>query len=339
MLVCMLCVLFIGGVGLVGQAAATQEDLAIIKHVQRGDQFAAKGRVDLAIEEYEKALAAGAGSAQFLNRLGEFYLQAGAFDRAVDVLRNSLQEKPGQVQVYAKIGEAFMAGGRLDSALHFVEQARILAPESSGVHGGLGILYLQAGLLGKARAHLDTALQLDPRNPEAHRFLGFYYTKADSLELAVEHYHKVIEIFPDDVEAHNNIAFIYALQNKYRQALDYYQGAKKLAKDPLLAHNINLKIEAVRAILDDKMRARYILVKTRAEARDLLQRIEQGDDFGKVAQHFSQAPNAQDGGDLGFFGPGELLGAFEKAVLQLQVGEVSDIVEVPMGMVIIQRIN
>ena len=87
------------------------------------------------------------------------------------------------------------------------------------------------------------------------------------------------------------------------------------------------------------MRARYILVDRLAEAKDLLSRIEGGEEFDELARRFSVAPNAEDGGDLGFFGPGELLAPFEQAVLQLEVGEVSQIVEVPMGLVIIQRMN
>ncbi len=335
----MLYIVLLGCLGLAWKGVAAQEEPEILKHIQRGDHFAVQGRLELAVEEYEKALEAGAGSARFLNRLGEFYLRIGAFEKAKNTWQRSLIEKPGQISVLAKIGEAFMASGKLDSAIHYVQKARSFAPESAGLQAQLGVLYLQAGLPGKSRAHLDTALQLSPANPQAHRFLGYYFTQQDSLDLAVDHYHKVLEVLADDVEAYNNIAFLYALQARYRQSLDYYSRAKTLAQDPLINHAINLRMEAIRSIMDGKMRARYILVKTQAEARDLLQRLEQGEDFGKLAHQFSQAPNAQDGGDLGFFGPGELLEPFEQAVLQLQTGEVSDIVEMPMGIVIIQRLN
>ena len=58
-----------------------------------------------------------------------------------------------------------------------------------------------------------------------------------------------------------------------------------------------------------------------------------------LAQQFSLAPNAQDGGDLGFFGPGELLPVFEEAVVQLAIGGLSEVLSIPMGYVIIQRLN
>jgi len=310
-----------------------------VQHVQKGEFFAAQGRLDLAIEEYEKAMAAGAGSATFLNRLGDFYLQAQGFDQAVEVLHRSLRERPGQLPVYSKLGEAFLGAGRLDSAIYYVEQARRLVPEASPVHSSLGFLYLQLGEINRAKAHLDTALLLDPQNPEAHRFLGFYYAQADSLDRAIEHYLTITELLPKDVEAHNNIAFLYAQQRKYSQALEYYKKAKERAVEPYMVHTITTNLEAVRAIMEGKMRARYILVKTQTEARDLLQRLREGEDFGRLAQQFSQAPNARDGGDAGFFGPGELLEEFEEAVLQLEVGEISEVVGVPMGFMVIQRLN
>ena len=331
--------LLLGGLGILFQDASSQEEPATVRHVQRGDNFAAKGRLDLAIEEYEKAMAAGAGSAVFLNRLGGFYFKTGAVDKAMEVLQRSLREKPGQIAVYTQIGEVFLVSGRADSAIYYAQQARNLAPESSSVLAQLGVFYLQAGLQTQARAYLDTALTLDPRNPEAHRFLGFYFTRIDSLDLAIEQYYKVINVLPDDIEAHNNIAFLYSLQAKYSEALDFYERTKVISRDPQLNHAINLRMDAIRAIMDGKIRARFILVKTLREARDLRGRIEQGEDFGEIAKNFSQAPNAQDGGDLGFFGPGELLEVFEKAVLQLEVGQVSEILEVPMGVMIIQRLN
>ena len=314
-------------------------ETSILEHVQQGDQLAAQGQLDRAIEEYEKALAAGAGSSQFLNRLGEAYLRVENFDMAVSTFRNSLKEKPGQLSVYSRLGEIYLASGKLDSAIHYVKEALELAPDAGAVHSSLGGLYLQAGENIKAKAHLDAAIKLDSRNPEAHRFLGFYFTQADSLDVAKRHFEKILEFLPNDFEAHNNIAFLYARQRQYRQALDYYKRAKERARDAFEAHTTNLQIEAVRAIMDGKVRARYILVQSQAAARDLLQRIENGEDFGELAQKFSVAPNAQFGGDTNFFGAGELMAEFEEAVMQLQVGEISEIVRVSMGFMIIQRVN
>jgi Flp pilus assembly protein TadD len=324
--------------GIYCQKVLAQEP-ATVQHVQRGEHFASRGQLALAVREYEQALDAGAGSAQVLNRLAEFYLQTGAPDKAVAVLQRSLQEKPGQLQVYSRLGEAFYSQGRPDSAIHYVEEARRLAPQVSEVRSSLGFLYLQTGDRGRAREHLEVAVGLDPGNPEAHRYLGVFFIQTDSLDQALQQFRRLVELLPDDVEALNNVAFVLSRQQHYRQAIECYTRAKALAVDPRVSHAISLNIEAANAILAGKMRARYILVDTQAEAREVQQRLQQGGDFAELASQYSKAANAADGGDTGFFGPGELLPEFEGAVTRLRVGSVSEVVEVPHGVLVIQRVN
>ena len=323
---------------LVGPIRATDEPPMLL-YTLRGDSLVVRGLFEEALGEYEQALAAGAGSARFLNKVGELFLRNEQYDRASELYHRSLAEQPGQLPVYSKLGEVFLAKGRLDSAIHFVEQALRLAPKATMIRSSLGGLYLKASNYENARAQLDTALLIDPANPEAHRFLGFYYTELDSLAAARRHFESIISAFPDDVEAHNNIAFLYAQERKYGPALEYYQRAKGRAKNAVELHSLNLQIEAVRAIMDGKMRARYILVKTEAEAKDIENRLKRGEDFGKQAQQFSVASNAPYGGDTDFFGSGDLLPKFEEAVLSLGIGDISGIVAVPAGYLIIQRTN
>ena len=298
-----------------------------------------RSQLDLAIARYEGALAAGAGSADFLNRLSELYMAAGSIDEALTALQRSLLERPGQLAAYSKIGEAFLAAGKLDSAIHYVASALELSPERSDIHSSIGFLYLQAGRAELARVHLNTAIELDDLNPEGHRYLGLYYSHLDSVEAAIGQYERVTEILPGDLEGLNNLAFLHAGQKRYTQALDYYNKAKTLVVDAELKHAVNMNIEAIRSILSGKMRARYILVQTESEGRDILQRLNGGEDFSQLAVRFSKSPNAPDGGDLGFFGPGEMLPAVEKAVLELEVGQVSDVIAIEQGIMILQRLN
>ena len=305
----------------------------IVRLVNHAEFLAGKGQLKLAIGKYEEALAAGAGSAQVLNRLAELYLAAGQFTEATRVLKRSL------VPVYSRLGEAFLAQGKTDSAIFFISEARELAPETSAVRSSLGFLYLQTGLRRLAKAELDTALTLDERNPEAHRFLGYYYTQVDSLKAAIDHYRQVIAFSSEDIEAHNNIAFLYSAVGEYQQALDFYRRTKDLTSDPNLLHAINLNMEAVSAILNGKMRARYILVDTESKGRAVLEKLKTGEDFATLAAQFSQAPNAAVGGDLGFFGPGDMLPEVEEAVLQLEVGAISELLRIAGRVMIIQRLN
>ena len=326
--------------------ATGQDQPSTVQHVERGNHFAQQGRIDLAVDEYEKALHAGAGSAAFLNRLGQMYLDLGEAGKARNSFRNSLKDKPGEIPVLLKIIDTYLVEGRLDSAISHAEAVRVIAGAvpggtgvTSGLHAHLAMLFLHADMPGRALTHIDTALSLDPKNPDVYRYRAVYHTQNDSIDAALSDLARVIQLLPNDMEAHNNIAFLHANSGRLQQAWKYYDLTKEIARDPRLYHAINLRIAAIHAIMDGKMRARYILVNTEAEAIALVARLGSGEDFATLAQEFSNAPNAQDGGDLGFFGPGELLEPVEQAVLQLEVGQVSPVIPVGMGMVIIQRLN
>ena len=62
-----------------------------------------------------------------------------------------------------------------------------------------------------------------------------------------------------------------------------------------------------------------------------------GEAFETLALQFSQDPGtSQNGGDLGFFQRGDMVAPFEEATLALQPGEISDVVETPMGLHLIR---
>jgi peptidyl-prolyl cis-trans isomerase C len=84
--------------------------------------------------------------------------------------------------------------------------------------------------------------------------------------------------------------------------------------------------------LGERVRVRHIMVKTREEAEDIQQRLQQGEDFITLARQYSIWPTKKKGGDLGYIGRGMVDKSFEQAAFALKrPGELSDIVKTKLG--------
>jgi peptidyl-prolyl cis-trans isomerase C len=88
---------------------------------------------------------------------------------------------------------------------------------------------------------------------------------------------------------------------------------------------------------EEEVRARHILVKTEAEAKDVLAKLKGGADFEKLARELSVDPSAKtNGGDLEYFAKGQMVAEFSEAAFKLNKGQVSEPVKTQFGFHIIK---
>lgn len=77
--------------------------------------------------------------------------------------------------------------------------------------------------------------------------------------------------------------------------------------------------------------ARHILVETEEACQDLKSKIEGGAEFAAIAAEFSACPSGKSGGDLGKFGPGQMVKEFDEVVFSADLNKVHGPVQTQFG--------
>lgn len=86
-------------------------------------------------------------------------------------------------------------------------------------------------------------------------------------------------------------------------------------------------------------KASHILVNTEEEAKDILEKINNGMAFEEAAKEYSNCPSKQRGGDLGEFSEGQMVPEFEEVVFTMEEGSISEPVKTQHGYHIIKLEN
>ena len=72
-----------------------------------------------------------------------------------------------------------------------------------------------------------------------------------------------------------------------------------------------------------EVNASHILVKTKNEAVSIINKLKSKSQFSELAKTFSIGPSGKNGGNLGWFGPGQMVKEFEKAAFLIEKGNIS----------------
>lgn len=123
---------------------------------------------------------------------------------------------------------------------------------------------------------------------------------------------------------HEAVSFVRRLNRIREQLLQrivLQQEINREIEEEFLYERYEKKIKGLEK--KEEIRARHILLKSEKEAQEAIIELDNGADFAALAKKRSTDPSGPNGGDLGFFGKGQMVPEFEKAAFSIESGEYS----------------
>jgi tetratricopeptide (TPR) repeat protein len=199
----------------------------------RGKAYYGKDEVDRALADYNKAIELDPKLAVAYNNRGLVYGDKGEVDRALADYNKAIELDPTLAVAYNNRGIVYKHKGEFDQALADYNKALELNPKNDAAYYNRGIVYHDKGELDRALADYNKAIELDPNYAAAYSDRGRVYYAKEELDQALADYSKAIELDPKLVAAYSNRGLVYDDKGEHDRAIA--DCSKAIELDPKLA--------------------------------------------------------------------------------------------------------
>lgn len=166
-----------------------------------GNLYAQTNRIDLAIENYDRAIGLRADfDKAYFDRAGA-YMVKHDFSRAMADFDKAIELRPNFADAFANRGALHLASGDVQKALSDLDAAVELAPRNARYRDARANAYLVEGRYSDALADLDEALQIDPGNPALYFGRGHANLFLDDTAAAIDDLQIAVRLRPTDANA------------------------------------------------------------------------------------------------------------------------------------------
>ncbi len=195
-------------------------------HVLMARIYETQGRLDKAIEEFEKLRKLEPESMDILLYSARLYSLANKTDISIDLLKSAAEMEPDNDQIYHSLALAYMANMENDKALESMKKALALNSKRDSYYFELGALMEKAGDYKGAIQNMRRAIEINPLHSNAHNFLGYIYAlEGVDLDRALEHLQKALTIQPRNGYFLDSLGWIYFKKGDSQKALTQIQKA------------------------------------------------------------------------------------------------------------------
>ncbi|MBZ5655625.1 MAG: FG-GAP-like repeat-containing protein [Acidobacteriia bacterium] len=152
------------------------------------------------------------------NNLGILSTREGRMDEAVEYFQKSLQLSPDHLIALNNLGMAHRQLKHWEQARAAFDHALKVNPADPEANYGLGMVYAQTDDTAHASEYLHHALQARPVYPEALNNLGILYLRTQRRDEAVASFEESIRVAPDFDQSYLNLARVHAIEGNPEKA-------------------------------------------------------------------------------------------------------------------------
>lgn len=210
-----------------------------------GDVFAHKGKLEKAIQIYDRALRVSEDDRAVQLARSKLLLRLNRTEEAVADLRALTQAESEFEGAWAALSEAYSSTGDNDAALEAASHAAKLAPRNVGYQLLLGRKYKESGQLDQALSVLTKASSFAPGDARISRELGDVHKARRQDTQALDAYLHAITLDPKEATAYKQAGLILKVLKSYGQAADMFE--KVVSINPLDPDALH-QLAAVRAL-------------------------------------------------------------------------------------------
>lgn len=201
------------------------EDLSIEGNLDQGRDLVSKGRLDDAVERYQRVLNLDPANRDAFFNIGVIREAQGRWDEAAEALSMCVELEPGDAEAATHYAGVLARKGNTEEALKHYSIALENGGSAPTLHNSIGNLLGLQGRVDEALTHYDLALKENPKDKAA------YYNRGRLLEMhgrdieALESYKKAVENYPDNPKIHTSLGDLLLKQGKAEEAVKAYQKA------------------------------------------------------------------------------------------------------------------
>ncbi|HUT29688.1 MAG TPA: tetratricopeptide repeat protein [Sedimentisphaerales bacterium] len=189
------------------------------------------GRIEQAIEHYQKALKLRPRSAEVYTNLGNALMDLHKTDEAIEQYKKAVSLAPDLAVAHHNLARALAQSGANTEAVTEYREAVRLKPDYVEAWSNLGLELAQQGAHEEAVECYNKAIELEPDNIIAHGRLGLALASLGRDDQAIEQFQIVLKARPDDFEMYFNLGFLLERQGKTDEAIKEYRRALQINPD------------------------------------------------------------------------------------------------------------